>query len=309
MSISVESYPVSEAGQNLFPGKSPVEIKFKREDLEIVSTEQGASNTVIINVTTNLTSSLSAGEFIYLNSGDVYDVQAEVISVSATEIRIDTQWLGEGTTGGYINYKQNWYIELDIIDPDNDAIKIIPFTLRDDGDIEGNVTIDLSIINDLNDDSIPDFDSLAEMADSRVKFDIQYREVWRESTGAYTRITNPIILYPAKDEGTIETFNNNFSEPEYYVGYPNGAIFLHSDGDPLGGDTLYFYYDEKNINKSIIASNRNLGNIENSKYGRIFVPLWDLDLLQNTEFITLEKLAVSIPEFNPADFTSDFNIN
>lgn len=309
MSLVVSDYPVKNVGQNIFAGDSPVEVTFVREDLQIVSTEQGSDNTIIINVTTDLTSVLNAGEYVYLKS-EVYDLSGEVLELTATGIRINKQWIGEDTAGGFINYKQNYYVELDIINPLNDLDKILPFTLRDDGDEKGNIKIDLSIINDLNSIDFPAFLEFYEMIESRVKFDIKYREIWRESPStAYIRINDPIIIFPAKIDGGIEKFSNGFDLPEYYKGYPNGAVFLHSDSDPLASDDIVAYYDELDINKDTIKANQEVGTLAAREvYGRLFAPLVDLPLLENTEYLTLKTEAAAIPEFSPIDFTNDFNI-
>jgi hypothetical protein len=309
MSLSTVSYPVPSPGLNVFGGGAPVEIKFLRNDAPVVDTEAGDNNTVIVNLGGNITGSLNVGEYVYLNSGDVYDVAAEALEVENTYIRLDTQWI-ENTVDGYINYKQNYYVELDLINPDNENIKILPFTLRDDGDEAGNINIDLSIVNDLNAIEFPDYSAVNEMGESRVKFDIRKREIWRESQStAYSRITDPIIIYPAKETGTIEAFTNGFSEPEYYVGYPNGAVYLHSDDDPAGDLLIIFYFSEQDINKQTIKSNSEIGQLDaQDVYGRLFIPLNNLTLLSNTEYITLYSESAAIPEFNPADFTSDFNI-
>jgi hypothetical protein len=308
MSIAVIDYPVKAVGQNVFGGNSPVEITFKREDVAVVDTEQGVDNTVIINLGSDITSSINVGESVYLSS-ESYDLTAVVLQTDSAFIRIATEWV-ENTDDGYLNYKQNYYTELDIIDPSNENIKILPFTLRDDGDEKGNIIIDLSIINDLNAIDFPDYSAVNEMADSRVQFDIRYREIWRESLAtAYTRITDPIIIYPAKETGQIEAFSNGFDNPEYYKGYNNGAVFLHSDADPLGSVSIVFYYDEKDINKQTIKPNQKIGELAAQEvYGRLFAPLVDLVLLPETEFITLRSEAADIPEFSPTDFTSDFNI-
>jgi len=307
MAVTIASYPVTIAGQNVFAGYSPVNIAFFRNDLAITGTSQGIDNTVVINITTDITTELNIGDFLYLNSED-YDVFAEVMEVEPIYIRINTQWLGAGSTGGYINYKQNWYLELELINPLNELAKVLPFTLRDNGSNEGNVVIDLSIVNDLNRTLIPSYASINEITIQRKKFDIKYREVYREGTTAYTRITNPIIIIPAKEQTTLETFGNSFSEPEYYKGYPNGAVFTHSDTSPIFANNINFYFDQLNINKNIISGNNQLGIIDAGTFGKIFVPLVALDLLSECEYIDLKTSDANIPEFNPLDFTNDFNI-
>ena len=305
--VTVISYPVPSPGQNVFAGNSPINIGFKREDLQILGTQQGINNTIIITVFINITAFINIGEYIHLKSG-IYNVSAAVLEKSANQIRIDTQWLGSGTMGGYINYKQSWNIELDLVAPTNEAIKILPFTLRDNGDNEGNIVIDLSIVNDLAAISVPSFVSVAEMTAQRTKFDIKYREVYREATGVYTRITNPIIVIPAKEMGIIDAFNNDLLEPEYYVGYPNGAVYIHSNTAPGFLTDVNFYFDEYDQNKQLIRKNQLIGSVVSAAvYGKIFVPL-DLSFMPLSEYFKLKPVSAALPQFSPTDFTNDFNI-
>lgn len=309
MSLALIDYPVKAVGQNLFAGFSPIKIGFKREDIIITDTEIGVNNTVIVNFTFIPVNSIKIGEYIYLYSPP-YNLVAEVLEVNVNFLRINTQWIGN-TTGGYINYKQNWYAELEIINPENEDDKILPFTLQDDGNKEGVVIIDLSVINDLNALEVPFFDGAPyEMADSRIKFDIRYREVWREDkVNSFTRIENPIIIIPAKTMGVIEEFNNKFDEPQYYKGYNNGAVFLHSDDAPSGDNRVVFYFDEKDRNKQVINPDQYIGQIDALEtYGRLFVALKNLVLLENTDYITLKIEGSGIPEYNPLEYSGEYNI-
>ena len=310
MSINIVDYPVKSVGKNVFAGKSPVQIKFKREDEPITGTGLGDDGNLLITLTADLTNSLNVGEYVYVNSED-YDTTAKVLEITSTTVLVEFQWLGLPTTGGYINYKQNYYLELDLIRPENEAAKILPFTLRDNGTPSGNIVIDLSVVNDLNELNYPDYKVFSEMEDSRVKFDIRYREEWRESSNSpYLRISDPIIIYPALKSGAIEDFSNEFDLPEYYKGYPNGAVFLHSDSAPLGAPLLIAYYDEKDINGDILKLNQKIGELAGLEvYGRLFAPLEDLPLLTDTKFITLKTESTNIPEFSPDDFTNDFKID
>jgi hypothetical protein len=308
MSVSVIDYPVKIAGQNIFPGNSPLEVTFKREDLQITSIEQGAGNTIVINVPIDVTSSLNVGEYIFLNSFTL-NVTAEVLEISTTQIRINSQWLFNNDDG-YINYKQNYYLEIDTVSDVNVNIKILPFTLTDDGKANGEIIFDLSIINDLNPVNFPKFTGSTGLGgDTAIKFNIRYREQWRElNGGAYAFINNPMIITPAIILGEVEQFTNAFSEPQYYVGYPNGAVYLHSDSDPAGGEFYNFYYDELDLNKDSIRNNMPFGTFLSVNYGKIFALMYNLDLLEGTEYVQIRAEVGTLPEYNPEEYSEEYNI-
>ena len=262
MSVVVESYPVETVSgiiENIIPGFEDVEIIFKREDLHITGIELGANNRIRVNISTDLTSYLRIGDFVYVGStgvdGYIYDDNGEITQVTSTYIEIDIDYVSS-STGGYINYLKNYYIEVDLIDVDNSAIKILPFTLRDDGNLNGQITINVGIANDKNEQIFETENT--EIIESRLRFDVNYREVYEgQLNTSYTTIDNyPIILVYATEQMVIEKFENKFEYPEIYQGYNNGVIFMHSDENDNEGTAgaINITYNELDNNQNAITS-------------------------------------------------------
>ena len=302
MSLSVTEYPVNIVGQNLLAGKYPIEIKFKREDIIINSIQVAPGETIQVNLNANIASFVNLNEYVYINSGD-YDVFSKILEINASYLRLDTIYIG-ASSGGFMNYKQDYYIELDLVNIDNELIKILPFTLKDNGNPNGLFNINLAIVNDLNTIDMPTFDAITELTTGRVIFDVKYREIWRESlTTVYTRINNPIVVIQAKEVIENEAFTNGLENPEFYVGYPNGAVFSHTSSE-----SLVFYFDQLDINKNLVSDNNIIGTADLGLVGKIFVPLIDFVFEPTTKYFTLKAEGSTIPEFAPLDFSKDFNI-
>jgi hypothetical protein len=79
--------------------------------------------------------------------------------------------------------------------------------LFDDGTPSGEIVIDTSIIVDLTRQSI--IESSEEVTESRIKYNVKYREVWKDNeSGSFTSINNPIIALYATEDLERETFLN-----------------------------------------------------------------------------------------------------
>lgn len=302
----VESPVVTDGGitYNLFAGFLPVEYKFKREDLSILSLSQGADNTVELLIALDLTSILSVGESIYLYAvGDTgsytYDTQGEILEITATTIRLDLQYI-ESSSSGYINYLPNYYVEAQLVHIDNSLIQMIDFSLTDDGDLAGNVIIDVSIANDKNSQY---FASISEeLTDARIKFKVQYRQVYDGSSESFTLIDEEIILVYATEQMDLDEFINDFDNPEIYKGYECGIVFAHSDANNL--DTaISIYYDELDRNKYNINTDNLIIQFDADDYGFLFA-LWDKDTVldANTEYIKFKADYTALADYDAADY-------
>lgn len=306
--ILVESPVIIDGGitYNLFAGFLPVEYIFKREDLQINSVSMGADNTVSISVSTDLTSYLSIGDYIYLYSiGDTgaytYDEQAQILEISATIIRINLQYI-ESAAAGYINYLKNYYVEAQLVDVSNPLILKIPFSLTDDGDLEGNVIIDVSIANDKNKQYFAEISE--ELTDSRIKFKLQYRQVYEGSSESFTLIDEEIILVYATEQMDLDELINEFDNPEIYLGYEGGISFAHSDEN--NEDTaISIYYDELDRNKDDLVIDNLIKKFDANEYGLFFV-LWDKNTTvnANTEYIKFKAAYEALPDYNPAHYNN-----
>lgn len=315
MSLTLESYPVFNEGVNkvnVFPGFKPINIDFKREDLAIDTISQGANNRIQVDISTDVTTELFEGDFIYIYSEGAtftYDLTAEVISVTATEIVIDSDYI-ENSTGGYTNYKQNYSVEMKLTRPDNFNIDLLGFTLKETGSNSGVINFDTSVINDLNTQEFVDDLQGREIEEGRIKYNVKYREVWREDdTQSYTEIDNPIIALFATQDINIEKFSNPFEMPFLYAGYPSGIGFIHSDDNPEGR-AIKITFDELDINKNDITANNVLKQFNVVDYGVLLSTSEDTNLVlnENTKFIRLNAYDSGVPEYEPSEYSNEYNI-
>lgn len=307
MSLTLTESPViidSGITYNLFAGFLPVEYKFKREDLQILSLGMGADNTVSILISEDLTSILSVGDSIYLYApGDtlsyIYDTQGEILEITATTIRLDLQYI-ESCSSGYINYLPNYYVEAQLVHVDNSLIQMIDFSLTDDGDLAGNVIIDVSIANDKNSQYFEELSQ--ELTDARIKFKLQYRQVYDGSSESFTLIDEEIILVYATEQMDLDEFINDFDNPEIYEGYECGIVFAHSDVN--NEDTaISIYYDELDRNKYNINIDNLIIQFDADKYGFLFA-YWNKDTVldPNTEYIKFKAAYTALADYDAADY-------
>lgn len=312
MSVVLTENPVVVDGgvtYNLFAGFEPVEFKFKREDAQIDGVGAGTDNKLLINTQTDLSAYLNIGDFVYIYSEGLtytYDLSAKILEITATTITVDSDFI-ESTVDGYINYLRNWRLEMQLVNVDNTAVKVLDYDLIDDGDNAGNVTISVSIANDLN-EQVFEFVT-QEQTDARILFKAQYRESWdANSINSYTLIDSEIILVYATQQPEVETFLNELDEPKIWKGYPMGVQLAHSSQNNDGG-SLGFTYDELDLNQDILTTGTSLGTLDANKEGFLFINI-DKDTVYNneTEYIKINGSYAGLPDFNPAEFSSDFKI-
>lgn len=310
MSLTLIENPVETVDgivNNLFAGFERVEFKFKREDAQISGISQGIDNQILINTLTDLSTYLEVGDIVYTNSVGLtyeYNVAAPIVAITSSTITIESDFI-ETSSDGYINFYRNYRLEVQLVNVDNSAIKVLPFQLIDDGDNAGNITIDVSIANDLNDVMFEYVQQ--EMTDSRVLFKVQYREAWDENlSGSYTLITDEIILVYATEQPEIEYFLNELDTPEIIKGYPVGVVFSHSSQN-VSGSSIRFSYNELDLNQTDLGSNISLGEIDSTKEGFLFVNI-DKDTAYsiNTEYISIQGSYISVNFFDETFFDSTF---
>lgn len=275
MSVSLTTYPVYIASgkvYNIFPGFSPVELEFKREDLAIISISQGTDNHILVTVSGDITSSLAVGEWFYLYAvgashvyEDVYQVYDITFSSPNTIIEIDAQYI-QAATIGYINYKQNWYMEAKLVDKDNNLILKYPALLQNDGSPDGIVTINTSMLVDFLKNEI--LSSSGELTNARDECKVMYREIWREDdTAVFTLVDeDPIVIIFSADETEIEYFINSFEFPRMYEGYDFFLNFLHSLENE-SGKRINVTFDELDINKINITTGNLLVDFNVDDFG------------------------------------------
>lgn len=320
MSVIIVSNPVvTEDGivKNLFAGFLPVEFKFKREDLQIVSLGLGTDSNIRITIDTDLTSVLDIGDIIYVGAtgigGYIYDDSAAITAITASTIDVEIPYI-ENSVSGYINYLKNWYLECKLVDPDNSDIKILPFSLIDDGDNAGNVTIDVSIANDKN---IQYFEFVSQLLeDSVIVFKFQYKQVYENSSSRETfiLIDQELILVYATKQPEYEAFLNELEEPKLWKQYPYGIVLNHS-AENSDGAGISVVYDELDINQSTIESDNFLVSFNANEQGHFFINQFkstggvgEADYNEDTEYVKFKASYTSLADFDANDFSADFKI-
>jgi hypothetical protein len=262
MSLTLISNPITtdESGNlvNMFPGFKPVEFIFKREDQQITGVDEDVSGNVEVTIeSVDLTSLINVGQPIYLYSEGslyTYDVSAEVLSINLvggdTIIVIDSPYY-RINTGGYINYRRNYFVESNLIDTLNSA-PLFNYYLTNDGDNAGNITVDINVANDLT--SKPFTLASGAEQNGRVKLLYQYREVYEGSSNSFTTITDEIIICYARNDFQIEEVISGLTEPKIYKGYPFPVGIYHTQENE-SGSAPRILFDELNINKNTITNN------------------------------------------------------
>jgi hypothetical protein len=263
MALTLTTNPVTGTKQ-LFAGLQAIEFVFKREDLAIVDIESGAGG-ITINVTTDLTSYLLPGDSVYVYSeGDsyIYDAVGQIIAITATEITINVAFI-EVATGGYINYLKNYYVELQTVDETFPDANLLPFSLQSDGDAAGNISIDVSIVNDLN--TLETSIAQRHITESRKEFQVQYKPVYEGSVETFTLVSGKllIVLYCCETPENEEILNG-FDMPKIFLGYPAALVVAHEAG--AASSTIEMQYRELDANQDEITTGT-LGTLDNDVNG------------------------------------------
>ena len=306
MSLTLNTNPVGTDSSKFFAGFQPCEFVFKREDLAITSVSSGVGSNALITVGTDLTTYLEAGDTIYLYSEAtdyIYDGVFKILTITSTEITVDAPYIQTGA-GGYINYFKNYYVEMQCVNPDLSDVNLLPFSLQSDGDAAGNVIIDVSIINQLNQQR-GDIQE-AFLSDSVTEFEVKYRQVYEGSSESFTLVDGKLlIMLYAIDEPTENEVLNQLDEPHIYLGYEAAIVLALKERGV--SDTFELTYNELDINKNIIGSDT-LGELDANTNG-FFSWLWasSASVEAQTKYIEFTFAVVGIYDFAEPDFaTPDF---
>lgn len=305
MALTLTTNPVGSAAQKTFAGFLPINFQFKREDLAVDTVVSGTGG-IKINISSDLTSYLTAGDSIYVYSEGLqhtYDGVGTILAITSTDITIDIAYV-QSATGGYINYLKNYYVEMQCVDPNFTDVNLLPFNLQSDGDAAGNINIDVSIMNDKNRQR----GVIAQEAitESKQEFLVAYRQVYTGSAESFTVINSKLIiaLY-ATETPEVNKILNKFDSPKLYLGYP-GVIVLANEGG-VNGQMIEMSYKELDINESQLALG-SLGSQDFSKNGFMsFKWLKNATVNDMTNFIEFETKLSAIsdfadPDFEPTDF-------
>ena len=300
MALTLVTNPVGSSVRKIFAGFKPVEFIFKREDIAITSVTAGTGGAKI-NHAGDLSAYLSAGDTIYFYSegtGYTYDLTAEILTIIAGEITVSAPYIVTGT-GGYMNYFKNYYVEMQCVNPTLPDVNLLPFSLESDGDSAGNISIDVSIVNDLNRQR--GAIASGHLSDSVNEFEVKYRQVYTGSSESFTLIDDKlVILVYATETPVDEVILNSFDLPHLYLGYP-AALVLSNLEDPASS-TIQLTYNELDINRVQIASGL-LAELDSDVNGFL---LWawgaDASVDEATNFIEFDLLNEALFDFVAGDF-------
>lgn len=309
MALTLETNPVQTVGgvvENIFAGFDKVEFVFQRKDMTGVSITSGTGTNIRISTGLDLSSYLSVGDAVYVyaeGSTYTYNKSGLITVVDTTYIEASIDFIENASTNSYINYFINYYIDVQCVNADNSDIKVIPFSLQDDGTDAGVIKIDVGIVNDLN---YVDFEYVTQQLPNAVtKFKIQYKQVYTGSSESYTLVADEIILVYATQTPIIESFINQFDTPELYEGYSNGVMLCHSDSNNDDAQ-LNIVYDQLDINQNDVIIDQSLATLIN-EYGLYFIDFTGEVINQDTEYIKFKATFSAAPDFLPADWdSSDF---
>jgi hypothetical protein len=315
MSVTLVSYPVTTSSgkiRNIFPGFSPVELEFKREDTAIVDVSQGVDYKILISIAGDITSLLNVGEFVYLFSQGttfLYEGNYKILDLTYsspnTEVTVDTYFI-ELSTGGYCNYKQNWYLEAKLVKPANNLITIYPALLQNNGSPSGEVNVNTSMLVDFLKNEI--FETSKEIVNCREECKVMYREVWREDDNNSFSLVDQyqiVIIYSA-ELAEIESFVNGFEIPKIFEGYPFAINLIHSTLNQFG-KIIAITFDELDINQTEITGDNPLSDFAVQAFGILQTNFNDNQIAINssTRYINLNARSLSSVDY----LTGDYNDN
>lgn len=316
--ISLVSHPVATVSgkiQNMFAGFGEVNIEFKREDLNIFDVSSGPDNKILITLTGDFTANLFVGEWLYLyaiGTNYTYDNSFKIISINFsspdTEIVVDGDFI-EGSTTGYINYKQNYFIEAKLVNVDNNGIKQYPELITDDGNAKGEININVSAPVDYLNSNILENSGL--VSNSVNRFKVMYREVWRENkTESFVLIDDePIYILYNAELNDIEKINNKLEEPIIWEGYPFSFSVFHSL-ENNSGLRLDVSFNEADINKNNITTDNYLSRFRASDFGQLQANFNDktTELNENTRYIKFNLNVIELSDYDSTEYSSEYAI-
>lgn len=317
MSLTLVSHPVyvDDLGNtiNIFPGFKPILVEFKREDIVVNTVTQGAGNTALVKVTGDITTALTLlqGVYVYSEGTDyTYDKTGKIIDFSyigidnETNITVDIDYI-ENATGGYLNYLHNYHVEMKLVNPLNDDIDLLGFSIKSDGTPSGVVEIDTSIINDLNDQIFPTVSG--EMVETRIKYNVKYRAVYKGTLSAsFTLIDSPIIAVFATEDFETDEFLSPYTLPRYYAGYPTGIGIIRSDVADTTGYSLQIFMDQLDINQGAITADEYITDFSYGTYGVLYVNAssYTGTLNTNTRYLKLKSVYDVQTDYDLNDYDS-----
>lgn len=312
MAVTLVSYPVITSSgkvRNIFAGFSVVELEFKREDIQIVAVASGANSKILISILGDFTSDLNIGESVYLSAvgatfeyDDSYQIIDLVFSSPNTEITVDGDFI-ESSSSGYTNYKQNWFLEAKLVDPDNNNIMVYPQLLQNDGNPNGEVEVNTSMLVDFLKNEL--LTTSEEVTGARQECQVMWRESWREDdTEVFALVDqDPIIIIYSAENAEIEDFVSEFEIPKMWSGYPFFINMLHSLENGAS-KRVVVSFDELDINKGNINLDNPIAIFNVTDFGILQTNFNDnvKAIEDNTRFITFNANSSTEADYETGDY-------
>ncbi len=225
MSISILSRPQTQVeAENVSSwnaSENPIVYGIQRTDQNIVGTI--GTTIVIIQVTIDLTAEIAVGDSVFLSSG-VYFQGGTVTDITATQITTDIPFI-QNTSGGFMNFKKNYRIKVDFIDPlTNRSYFLKPYRVR----TEPSGLLDLDVHEALKTllESEDDFDyDVLNLRDENLSksFFIQLTEFFEGSSPITPDIVDSanVIFATLSAKQIGDLFGSNMGE---YVPFSSGTV-------------------------------------------------------------------------------------
>ena len=261
MALSEISYPVTgDIGtyQNTFPSQKPLYAEFLRKDVTIISIVSGVDNNVRLQASANF-DNIQVGQFITWASDGYAVNSAKVVSIiSADTIEVDVQFVSSLATNSFINYYQNYYLEIRYVQAssvtdDQDATEILDDYSQVPNNKLGEIRANISYPSDL---LIPDFDyAIGAAAGLSQTFKIQFRESWagnRSGLWVSPSLDVFIMLVHASEDIAINSFTDEALTKRFTRGYPLLYSLIYSGVNDEGSNSLKIKMTEFDLGKNQI---------------------------------------------------------
>lgn len=258
MALVEISYPVTGAPgtyQNIFPSQKPIFSEFERKDATIISIVSGTNGRVQMTASAAF-SSIEVGQFVTWQT-DGYSVRSSRVTnvVTATTIEVDEVFTSVNALNSFINYLENYFVEIRYIQPDSvsndqDAILLIDDFSQVPNQKDGTISANISLPSDV---LIPDFDIASGVnAGLSIEYKIQYRESYegnRSGTWISPTVDQPILLVHGSLDLDASEFTDSVITKRYVKGYPLIYSLLYSGINDTGSNNFAITMTEYGIDQ------------------------------------------------------------
>jgi hypothetical protein len=308
------SYPVTGSigtYQNKFPSQVPLYMEFTRYDETIITIVSGVDNKVRLTVSTAIPATV--GQYVTWQT-DGYSLRSsKVLSIIAADtIEVDENYTVSTVTNSFINYFQNWILEIRYVldnsaTDDQDAILLLDdysqVPNKKDGTIRVNINAPADLLRGV-------FVASAGIEDNLFKkYKLQYRESYdgnRSGTWISPTLDIPILLVHAADDLGVNLFTD-FDLPKRYVrGYPLFYSLIYSSVNDAGSNNLKIFLTQYAIDKTVISTDEIESLLDIDGVYVIMVDTVALDsdcvFLEFTSLLSSSNLQYDPDDYDPSQY-------